>query len=117
MSLRAAKKPIEIPKNVEVEYKSGVLTVKGQKDKLSLVVNRNVGVEVSGDVINILPLKNESKFIKAITGTTCAHINNMIKGVTKGFEKRLILVGVGYRAQQKGTGVSLSLGYSHPIEF
>lgn len=112
MSLRTAKKPIDIPSGVEVSKDQKVLKVKGPKGTLELVLDANVKVDVVDNNINVaMPSINDHK---AITGTTCSHIKNMLAGVTNGFEKKLELVGVGYRAQLKGKDVHLTLGKSHP---
>ena len=115
MSLRTVKKPIEIPKGVEVKLAAGLLSIKGPKDTLSLNIGNDIDVDVIDGQIFVKAPANDNR--KALTGTTCAHIKNMLTGVTSGFEKKLEMVGVGYKAQMKGTGVQLSLGYSHPVVF
>ncbi len=115
MSLRTAKKPIEIPKGVEVTLNSGLLKVKGPKDTLELRISKSVLVELADGALNVAMPSNKDN--TAITGTTCAHIKNMLAGVVTGFKKELELVGVGYRASMKGKNLSLSLGFSHPVEF
>jgi large subunit ribosomal protein L6 len=117
MSLRIAKKPIKIPEKVQVTYNSGVLTVKSQNQSLSLDVDPVVGLGVVDNVINITADLHGKKAVKSLVGTTCANIRNMMHGVTHGFEKKLLLVGVGYRAALKGKALSLSLGYSHPVDY
>lgn len=115
MSLRTAKKPIEIPGGIEVKLDARVLKVKGPKDTLELNLNTNVKVELVDNNINVAWPANKDH--AAITGTTCSHIKNMLQGVVSGFEKKLELVGVGYRAQLKGKTLHLNLGFSHPINF
>lgn len=114
MSLRTTKKPIGIPSGVEVKLNGPTISVKGPKDSLSLTIDKKVSVEFVDGVLNIKQAANDAA---AITGTTCAHIKNMLHGVTVGFEKKLELVGVGYRASMKGNVLVLSLGFSHPVEF
>lgn len=114
MSLRIAKKPIGIPKGVEVKLNNGLLSIKGPKDTLELALTNKVAVEIADGCLHIKQAANDSA---AITGTMCAHINNMLVGVVDGFQKKLDLVGVGYKAALKGKNLSLSLGYSHPVEY
>lgn len=117
---RVAKQPIEVPSNVEINLNGNDLKVKGAKGELSLTLHDTVGLEtaeVDGkNVINIV-VKAESKQAVAMSGTTRALVNNMVHGVSQGFERGLELVGVGYRAQAKGNVLSLSLGYSHTIDY
>lgn len=117
MSLRTAKKPIQIPAKVEVKFEAGMLKVKGQKDSLALRIDDAIGIDLNNNEINLVADINCDKKTRSIIGSTCANIKNMLTGVSKGFEKKLILVGVGYRAALKGNAVSLSLGYSHPVEY
>lgn len=114
MSLRTVKKPIEIPKGVEIKVSASNLSIKGPKDTLNLALDKKVKVEVVDNKLHIKPAANN---IAAMTGTVCAHIKNMLTGVTVGFSKKLDLVGVGYRAQMKGKDLNLSLGFSHPVVF
>jgi len=92
------------------------VTVEGPKGKLSFNLSERITLEKEGDVIN-LKRPSDSKTDKALHGTSRAIINNMVTGVTKGFQKELEIRGVGYRGEQKGKSVSLLLGYSHPIVF
>jgi large subunit ribosomal protein L6 len=114
MSLRTVKKPINIPKDVEVKVNASDLSIKGPKDILTLVLDKKVKVEVTDNELHVKPAANSSS---AMTGTICAHIKNMLTGVTTGFSKKLDLVGVGYRAAMKGKDLSLSLGFSHPVVY
>ncbi len=113
---RIGKKPIEIPKDVEVRIDSNILYVKGPKGSLSMHLSPRVSVSVSQGVLTVSRLSDE-RADKAIHGTTRSIIANMVKGVTTGFEKVLELSGVGYRAQVQGNKLVMSLGYSHPVEY
>lgn len=117
MSLRIAKKPISIPAKVDVNVSAGVLTIKSSSNEMKLDIDSSIKIECVDNIINISTSQSNDKRAKSILGATCANIRNMLEGVTKGFEKKLILVGVGYRAALKGTTLSLSLGFSHPVEF
>ena len=117
MSLRAAKKPIKIPSKVSVKFENNTLTIKGDKGTLELNVNPDVSIEIDS-ASNIMEIKfSDTNINKAIIGTTYANIRNMLVGVTAGYEEKLLLVGVGYKAQLKGNILNLNLGYSHPIDF
>ena len=113
---RVGKKPVELSKDVSAEVKGQSVTIKGKKGSLTLDANSEVEVKVDGNVVTVAPRSN-SRFADAMTGTTRAHIANMVAGVTKGFEKKLELVGVGYRAAVQGKKLNLTLGFSHPVEF
>jgi large subunit ribosomal protein L6 len=116
---RVAKAPIILPANVEITVNKDTVTIKGPKGTLSQHKNKLVDVsksEKDEKQINFNPASNDPK-AWAQAGTARALVNNMIHGVTHGFEVTLELVGVGYRAQSKGKSVSLSLGYSHNIEY
>jgi len=117
MSLRIAKKPIIVPEKVEVKFESGLLTVKGIKDVLTLEIDEALDIVCANKEISISSQKADQKRTKSIIGATCANIKNMLDGVSKGFEKKLLLVGVGYRAALKGKTLSLSLGFSHPVDY
>jgi len=118
---RLAKKPIQIPAKVEVSIKDNVMIVKGPKGELTRTLNDRVIIEIENNTITIKPnlelmkRTSEAKVFRAITGTYCSHINNMIKGVTEGFKKELKIVGVGYRAALKGTTLNMNLGYAHEV--
>ena len=113
---RVAKVPVALVKGVEVDLKGNALTVKGPKGTLSLDCNREVEI-VNDDSGIAVKARSGSRFANAVAGTTRALINNMVAGVSQGFEKKLQLVGVGYRAQGKGKVLNLSLGFSHPIDY
>lgn len=114
---RVANAPITIPKGVDVNLsEDNNMTVKGANGQLSFKVNALVGFEIDNESIRIKWDAN-NKSAKAQAGTARAIVNNMVTGVSKGFEKKLALVGVGYRAQVNGKVLSLSLGFSHPVDF
>jgi len=111
---RVGKSPINLPKGVETTIANGSITVKGPLGTLTRDLSDTVTVTKDGEVLNIAPV-GESRQADAMSGTTRALVNNMVVGVTKGFEKKLNLVGVGYRAQAQGDKLNLSLGFSHPV--
>jgi len=113
---RIGKKPIEIPEGVEVTVDNQVVRVKGPKGELSRKVEREIKVEISEGKI-VVRAVSPSRRARQLWGLTRTLIKNMIEGVTEGFKKELELVGVGYRAEKTGEGISLSLGFSHPVEF
>lgn len=113
---RVAKNPIAIPKGVVVKLEGTRLIVNGAKGTLFAEIHPSVQVELDSQVIRVIPDKT-NKIVNSLAGTTRANINNMVIGVNSGYERRLTLVGVGYRAQSKGSSVSLSLGFSHPVEY
>lgn len=111
---RVGKSPINLPKGVETTIANGSITVKGPLGSLTQRLSDTITVTKDGDVLNVAPV-GESREADAMSGTTRALVNNMVVGVTKGFEKKLNLVGVGYRAQAQGDKLNLSLGFSHPV--
>lgn len=111
---RIANSPIAVPDGVEFNHDNGVVNVKGKSGSLEMVMHPDVTLEVEESVVRVSPRKSGGM---AMAGTMRALINNMIQGVTEGFEKKLTLVGVGYRAQVQGKKVNLQLGFSHPIDF
>lgn len=111
---RIAKYPIDLPKGVEVTMASREITVKGPLGSLSRVLHPSVAVARQGEQLQVTAVAGADN-AKAMSGTVRALIGNMVAGVTKGFEKRLSLVGVGYRAQAQGDKLNLSLGFSHPV--
>lgn len=113
---RIASNPITIPSAVDVQIDGQKVTVKGKNGSLDWEVHREVGVAIEDGSIRI-KARNESKTAKALSGTSRALLNNMVVGVSEGFERKLDIVGVGYRAQLKGKVLNLSLGHSHPINF
>jgi large subunit ribosomal protein L6 len=111
---RIAKSPIAVPKGVEVNIVSGQISVKGPLGTIARAADPNVTVEKDGDKLRCKALGN-SNHADAMSGTMRALVANMVAGVTKGFEKKLALVGVGFRAQAQGDKLNLSLGFSHPV--
>ncbi len=111
---RIAKNPVVLPKGVEVALTAGEITVKGPLGSLSQFILPAVKVDREGDALVCGAIENQPNG-SAMSGTMRALLSNMVTGVTKGFEKKLSLVGVGYKAQAQGTKLNLSLGYSHPI--
>ncbi len=111
---RVAKSPVVIPTGVDITLEGGRVTVKGAKGTLSLVVHDKVAVNVDGGQITF-DVKDPQAWAHA--GTARALVNNMVLGVSKGFEKKLELIGVGYRAKAAGTSLNLTLGFSHPIDY
>lgn len=113
---RIGKKPIEIPTGVTITINGDVVTVKGPKGELTRSFNPDIEIKMEENVIN-LSRPSESKEHRSIHGTTRSLLANMVEGVSKGFEKSLELIGVGYRAQKQGKKLVLNVGYSHPVEF
>ncbi|GIU06695.1 50S ribosomal protein L6 [Shewanella glacialipiscicola] len=111
---RVAKAPVSIPAGVEVTLNEQTLTVKGGKGSLTRVINNAVNVVIEADVVKFLPVEGVVN-AWAQAGTTRALVNNMVVGVSQGFERKLKLVGVGYRAKLVGTDIDLTLGFSHPL--
>lgn len=111
---RIAKFPIPVPKGVEINFASGQISVKGPLGTIARSADPNVEVKKEGDQLLCKALGN-SRHANAMSGTMRALVANMVTGVTKGFEKRLTLVGVGFRAQAQGDKLNLSLGFSHPV--
>lgn len=114
---RVAKNPIAIPSGVEVKLDGQSVNVKGSKGSLSLNVHPGVEVKQSDNELTFAVKPNVATATNALAGTTRALVNNMVMGVSQGFEKKLELVGVGYRAQAQGKKLNLTLGFSHPVEF
>lgn len=113
---RIAKAPIAIPSGVDIKVNGSSLTVKGSKGTLSFDFDSSVSIEVTDNVASMVWNKDDKK-ATAQAGTARAIMNNMVTGVSTGFERKLSLVGVGYRAQASGNVLSLSLGFSHPVDF
>ncbi|MCL2589894.1 MAG: 50S ribosomal protein L6 [Betaproteobacteria bacterium] len=111
---RVGKNPVTIPGSVEVKITGAGLSIKGPLGTLSHMVHPSIMVEREGDTLVFKPREGVAD-ANAFSGTTRALVNNMVTGVTKGFEKKLNLVGVGYRAQAQGDKLNLSLGFSHPV--
>ena len=113
---RVSKKPIELPKGVEFKIAGGTATVKGAKGSLSLDLRDGISVEQEENRLSIKVVDGDRKLV-AMGGTTRALLANMVQGVVDGFERKLELRGVGYRAQAKGQTLNLTLGFSHPVNY
>jgi large subunit ribosomal protein L6 len=111
---RVANNPVELPKGVEVKLDGSALTVKGSLGTLELALVE--GVKVSQED-NVVTFGYDSDASKAMAGTTRALVNNMVKGVSEGWEKKLVLNGVGYRAKATGKTINLTVGLSHPVDY
>jgi large subunit ribosomal protein L6 len=111
---RIGKRPVPLPKSVEARLDSGVLKVKGPKGSMELNVHPDMIVTIEDDTLTV-GRPSEAQNHKALHGLTRTLVDNMVQGVTSGFQKKLEIVGVGYRAEKKPEGVLLHLGYSHTI--
>lgn len=110
---RVAKKPISIPKGVEINLNGRQLSMKGPKGSLQLDIDPSVKIEKTDTELSV----NAEDKAMVMAGTTRALLNNMVIGVTDGYQRKLTLVGVGYRAQSQGKKLNLTLGFSHPVEY
>lgn len=113
---RVGKQPISLPKGTEVVIESNLVTIKSSKGQLTLNLHPYVDILQEEENIRVVPKRKSTEYW-AMCGTMRALINNMVIGVNQGFEKKLLLVGVGYRAQVQGQVLNLALGFSHPVEF
>ncbi len=113
---RIAKYPVTVPKGVEVTLEPGWLRIKGPKGQLTQPLHPLVRVVQEGNQLRV-ERRNNERLARTLSGTIRALVNNMVKGVTQGFEKKLVIVGVGYRAQLSGRKLNLTLGYSHPVVY
>lgn len=111
---RVGKMPITVPQGVDVDITAEQITVKGANGTLVRPVNALVTVTRDGALLKLVPA-NDSTAANAMSGTMRALLNNMVNGVSKGFEKKLSLVGVGFRAQAQGSKLNLQVGFSHPV--
>lgn len=111
---RVAKKPIALPKNVELKINGQELSFKGPKGSFNYIINPNVTVDFQEQVLRFNAKTDDDI---AITGTMRSIVNNIVVGVSEGFTKKLELVGVGYRAKAQGKVLELSLGFSHPVKY
>jgi large subunit ribosomal protein L6 len=116
MVSRVAKVPITVPKGAEVRVSGQNISVKGKLGEIQRNVHPLVQVKMVDNVLQIAPA-NDSSEANAIAGTTRVLANNMVIGVTAGFERKLVLVGVGYRAKVQGSVLNLTLGFSHPVDY
>ena len=113
---RIAKNPVSIPSGVDINLGGERISVKGPNGQLELTTHPLVQVDRDGDELKV-STREESTQATAMAGTTRALVNNMVVGVSQGFEKKLSIVGVGYRAQVQGKKLNLTLGFSHPVEY
>ncbi len=113
---RVANNPVQIPSDVEVTLNGQLVKVKGTKGELNHEIHTLVEVNQQDSSLTFAA-RNTGQNSNALAGTTRALLNNMVTGVSQGFEKKLTLVGVGYRAQAQGKKLNLSLGFSHPVEY
>ncbi len=113
---RIGKQPVLIPNGVTVTVSNQIVNVKGPKGELNFTVHPNAKVAVEGNQIIVTRI-NDLKLSKSVHGLTRSVLNNLVEGVTKGFEKKLEILGVGYRAAVAGSKLTLNLGFSHPIEY
>ncbi len=113
---RVAKAPVEMPQGVEFKQSGTVISITGDNGTLSMELNSEVELTQEDEAIMVKP-RSGSRFSTAIAGTTRALLANMVEGVTRGFEKKLELKGVGYRAIIEGKKLNLTLGFSHPVVF
>jgi len=117
---RIAKSPITVPEDVDISQSEGTLSVKGKLGEMTMHVNSSVVITNTDNVLTFSTSevsKKEEKGAWAQAGTARANTANLIKGVTEGWEKKLTLIGVGYRAQAKGKVLGLTLGFSHPVNY
>ncbi len=113
---RVANSPVEVPAGVEIKLQGQQISAKGGKGTLALEINSSVEVKQDGNVLTFIAC-DSAKQSRALAGTTRALVNNMVTGVSQGFEKKLQLNGVGYRAKAAGNTVDLTLGFSHPVVY
>lgn len=112
---RIGKQIIKIPAKTEVSFTDGILTVKGPKAELKKAMKTVVAININGDEITLVPQKNDIA-TNALWGTYASHILNMIQGVNEGYTVKLILEGIGYKADVAGTSLNMALGFSHPVK-
>lgn len=113
---RVAKNPVTVPAGVEVKFGTDTLSIKGKNGELFFPLSKDVIIELVDGQLTFVAA-NDTKQANAMSGTARALISNIVKGVTEGFEKKLQLIGVGYRAQAQGKTLNLSLGFSHPVVY
>ena len=113
---RIAKHPIKLPQGVEAKLQGKKLSIKGKKGELTLDVSNDIGAEVKDGAVSLRKL-NESRSAATMWGTTASLVRGMIKGVTEGYMKRLLIEGVGFRAALQGKDLVLQIGFSHEVKF
>ena len=113
---RIGLQPVLLSPEVKAEFEAGTLVITGPKGELSLAVRSEIDLQISPEEIRVV-CRQKDRFARSLFGTTRALINNMVKGVVDGFSKTLKLAGTGYRVEQQGEKIVLSLGFSHPVEY
>ncbi|WP_446831391.1 50S ribosomal protein L6 [Candidatus Foliamicus sp.] len=113
---RLAKRPIPVPAGVTASLANGLLVAKGPKGEDSVAVHSEIDMRLDDGAVSV-KARSGSRLARSMTGTTCALVRNLFTGVTAGFERRLQLVGTGYRAEAQGSKLALQLGFSHPVEY
>ncbi len=113
---RLAKRPIPVPDGVTATLANGLLSARGPKGEDSLAVHGEIEMRLDDGAVSVAP-RSGSRLARSMTGTTCALVRNLFTGVTDGFQRRLQLVGTGYRAEAQGAKLALQLGFSHPVEY
>jgi large subunit ribosomal protein L6 len=113
---RIANNPVTVPSGVDIKFDQGIVRVKGAKGELQMFLHESVKMDQEGEVLQFKAV-NETKQADALSGTMRALVNNMVIGVSQGFEKKLTVIGVGYRAAVQGKNLNLTLGFSHPVVF
>lgn len=114
---RIASNPISIPGGVEVQFGAEEISVKGPKGQLRIALHPMVSVDRDGEQLKFVTRGEQSKQAVAMSGTMRALLGNMVTGVSQGFERKLTIIGVGYRAQAQGKKLNLTLGFSHPVVY
>ncbi len=113
---RIAKNPVEVPSSIDVSISGGLITAKGPNGELTLNKHELVSVDLEEGKLQV-KASNDSKLARSMSGTTRALLSNIVTGVSQGFEKKLTIIGVGYRAQVQGKNLNLTLGFSHPVVY
>jgi large subunit ribosomal protein L6 len=113
---RVAKQPVPLPKGVTATVSGGAITIQGAKGSLSLALSKGISVVQQDGVLKV-EKADQSRELDMVAGSTRAHIANIVNGVSKGYERKLELVGVGYRAAAQGKNLNLTLGFSHPVVY
>ena len=113
---RVGKKPVPIPDKTKLTFENRVLTVQGEKGKLSRSIHPAVDLKIEDGVLSVVPFEDK-RTSRALQGMTRSLVANMITGVNKGFERTLVINGIGYRAETKGNSIILNVGYSNPVQF
>lgn len=113
---RVGKKPVPIPEKTKVSYENRVITVQGEKGTLTQTIHPAVDMKIEDGVLNVVPFADK-RTSRAIQGLMRSLVANMITGVNQGFERTLVIEGIGYRAETKGNAIVLNVGYSNPVQF